>query len=259
LTDIAIRKNVLARDMWTEEMTSDGQPYYYHSCRGVWLRYYPAKERMTISGKILMLLHDTQVLNVDDIYGTDIDRFMDAVNAKINSLFTRPIIDVRTFRVSRIDYCFNVETPYVTEYVTFMNEAFRKTNKGIRVNYVQEMDVDGSVYVKTRSDYENNERRNYVLNFYDKADRLRYQKKNGQRVAEDDFEYAQDVLRLEAQCSFQFLRKLRGKMHIGDTFGEMVDFKVAFQAIEAVYSRVFKGGESLDYDVCEQILLSAWR
>ena len=73
-TDISIRKNTLMRGMWTEAVTTDGQPYCYHSCRGVWLRYYPAKERMTISGKILMLLHDTQVLNVDDIYGADIDR-----------------------------------------------------------------------------------------------------------------------------------------------------------------------------------------
>ena len=82
-----------------------------------------------------------------------------------------------------------------------------------------------------------------------KADRLRYQKENGQRVAEDDFEYAQDVLRLEVQCGSQFLRTLREKLHVGHTFGEMIDFKTAFHAVEVVYNRVFKGGEALDYYV----------
>ena len=56
------------------------------------------------------------------------DEFLDAVNDRLNDLFMEPVIDLREFVVTRIDYCFNVETPYVQDYLAFLGRAFQKTD-----------------------------------------------------------------------------------------------------------------------------------
>ena len=70
------------------------------------------------------------------------------------------------------------------------------SNTGSRVNYPEEKGLSGSSYIKTKGDYQVNELRNYVLNFYDKYDRLEFLRRRGMRIAEDDWELARDVLRL---------------------------------------------------------------
>ena len=74
-------------------------------------QYYPGTRTLYISGKIILLLADTRVLNLDDVYGIDIERFISDVNNVLNRLFTRVEIDIRDFTLSRIDYCFSVKTP----------------------------------------------------------------------------------------------------------------------------------------------------
>ena len=44
----------------------------------------------------------------------------------------------------------------------------------IKVDYTQQKKLTGSAYVKTKTDYKDNTRRNYVLNYYDKFDRLEF-------------------------------------------------------------------------------------
>ena len=89
----------------------DTNAYYLHIINSVKIRYYPGTRTLYISGKIILLLADTRVLNLDDVYGIDIERFISDVNNVLNRLFTRVEIDIRDFTLSRIDYCFNVKTP----------------------------------------------------------------------------------------------------------------------------------------------------
>ena len=214
---------------------------------GVKLRYYPATNTFTITGTILKLLYDTQVLNVDDLYQADIEQFITDINDVLNDLFTIPVLDIRSFTVKRIDYCFNIQTPYVTEYLSFLTKAFQRCDRGARKNFAQEMQKFGSVYIKTRSDYENDERRNYVLNYYDKEDRLTHLYEKGRHVAEADFQHARGILRLEVQCGFQFVRAICEKMRIGKTFAEMFSYDVAYCAHEICYSRVFHCDATQDF------------
>ena len=100
-------------------------------------------------------------------------------------------------------------------------------------------DFYGSVYIKTLSDYEKNERRNYVLNYYSKLDKLYDQLKKGERVTSRDIDLAMNVLRLEVQCGFQFLKSLQKEMHVGNTFGELFSYAVAYRAEKMIYKRVF--------------------
>ena len=231
---------------WNRQKTDNGQIYFQRSIRGVKLRYYTESQTFTIAGKILMLLYDTQVQNVDDIYGSRTDLFIEELNAELNSPFPSPILDIRQFSVSRIDYCFNVETPYVSTYLGFLQKAFSMTNTG-RTNFTEEKNLSGSVYIRTNADYRENTNKNYTVNFYDKSDRLQYQIKNGQRVTASDIVLAQNILRLEVQCGHQLIKSQLKKHGIANNFGNLLDYKIAYDTISTVYTRVFKGTPDADY------------
>lgn len=141
----------------------------------------------------------------------------------------------------------NVETPYVKEYIDFLSRAFQMTNTGTRVDYAGENCLTGSVYVKTASDYNADVNKNYTLNFYNKADRLKYLVTNGVHVSDSDFALAKNVLRLEVQCGHQLIKQQLSKFRIINTFGELFDFRIAYDTIFSVYQRVFRGNIDADY------------
>ena len=235
-------------DLWhTGEDKKTGRQNYWHHQRGVYLRYYPDIGEIIIDGKILTLLYDTQVLNVDDMYGADIDAFISDINDYLSSLFYTHLLNIRSFYVMRIDYCINVKTSYVRDYLDFMNAAFRAVDKGKRINYTVENGLSGSVYIKTKSDYDNNTRRNYVMNFYDKADWLQNKLEEGWSFSIGDIEEATSILRLEAQCGGGIIRMLVKKHGIKRTFGDMLSFRLSYEAIEHVYHLVLKGNAACDY------------
>ncbi len=235
---------------WTRFRTGilkDETVIWYHRFRGVWVRYYPMRRRITVTGKILMLLEDSEVLNVDDVYGLDIPQFVCDINDYLSALFKTIRLDILYFYAYRIDYCFNVYTPHVAEYVHFMNDAFRQVDNGARINYTLHKHLDGSVYIKTKSDYNHNERRNYVLNFYDKADRLKYLHDRKYKIPTRDFEFAQDNLRLEVQCGFLFIKRLCKKYRIQPLFGNLLDYEIAYYAEKSIYKLIFRSDDTQDY------------
>ena len=115
--------------------------------------------------------------------------------------------------------------------------AFRQVDNGARINYTLHKHLDGSVYIKTKSDDNHNERRNYVLNFYDKADRLKYLSDRKYKIPTRDFEFAQDNLRLEVQCGFLFIKRLCKKYRIQPLFGNLLDYEIAYYACLLYTSR----------------------
>ena len=115
------------------------------------------------------------------------------------------------------------------------------SNTGSRVNYPEEKGLSGSSYIKTKGDYQVNELRNYVLNFYDKYDRLEFLRRRGMRIAEDDWELARDVLRLEVQCGYVFIKELCEKLNISRAFGDLLSYEVAYYA-EAKFIGGYLGG-----------------
>ena len=237
----------LKAEYWEKRELTDGTVYWLHKFREASLRYYPQTGKWTIKGKIMTWLHDTQVANVDDLYGADIQGFVNEINAYLQSLVEAPMVDICEWETYRIDYCFNIKTPYVSEYLNVMNEGFRMSNTGSRVNYPEEKGLSGSSYIKTKGDYQVNELRNYVLNFYDKYDRLEYLRRRGGRIAEDDWELARDVLRLEVQCGFIFIKTLCGDLGITRRFGDLLSYDVANKAEQMIYRRVFKADANQDF------------
>ena len=173
-TQIYIPKEEFTRFLWGElSANGDFELSYIHKENGVTIKYFPNTHTLRISGKIIRLVSDSNISNFDDVYGTDRETFISDVNEKINRLFNTVTVDIRDFNVSRIDYCFNIYTPYTKEYLDFLTKAFNAVNKGARKNFAYEQDLHGSVYVKTKADYDNARKSNYALNFYDKEDWLR--------------------------------------------------------------------------------------
>ncbi len=237
----------LKPEFWQKRELEDGTVYWLHKYREASLLYYPQTGKWSIRGKVMTWLHDTQVANVDDLYGTDLQGFVNEINAYLQSLVEAPMLDILTWETYRIDYCFNIKTPYVSDYLDVMNEGFRMSNTGTRVNYPEEKGLSGSSYIKTKGDYKANELRNYVLNFYDKYDRLEYLRRRGVRIAEDDWELARNVLRLEVQCGYVFIKELCEKLNISRSFGDLISYEVAYYAEAMIYRRVFKASADQEY------------
>lgn len=193
-----------------------------------------------------MLLHDTQVQNIDDIYGSCTDLFLDELNEALDKLFPHPVFDIRDFKVTKIDYCFNIQTPHVDTYISFLEKAFRMTNSG-KVNFTDEHNLSGSVYIKTLADYNANTNKNYTLNFYNKTDRLYFLQNKGQYVSEADFALAKNIFRLEVQCGYQLIKSQTKKFGISNTFGNLLSYPIAYDTIATIYARSFKGTASEDF------------
>lgn len=251
-SEIKIPDKTLKNMLWQTAKTDEGDSFFWYSHRGVKIRYYPYTTRLTIKGKLITLLQNTQVLNVDDIYGKDIDRFIDDINVQINKLFPTPILDIRDFTVTRIDYCFNVKTEHVSTYIGFLNKAFSLLASDVRKNYTLEKQLDGSVYIKTASDYENNTRKNYVLNFYNKTNRLVYQAEKGENITDTDFLHAENIFRLEVQCGYEMIKHICKKFGIEKRFGDFFHYTIALYAIDTVYHRIFRADKTLDYFTYEK-------
>jgi len=233
--------------VWKKKEWDDGGITFEYHCRSVVLRYYPAKWLLTIKGKLIQLLHDSQVKNLDDIYGNDTEAFMADLNRKMELLLPKAGIDIRDFEVKRIDYCFNIHTTYVSEYLELLNNAFERLGHRGRVNHTRLHGLRGSAYIKTLGDYKENTLRNYVLNYYDKADQLLKQHNKKVRVTTEDMAWSQEILRLEVQCGFQFLKCFCQKMGVHRVFGDLCSCRFAYQAHKDIYGRVFGCNEEQDF------------
>lgn len=239
-SQIPISLECFVDGLWHEGTTPDGSPYLWHRFRGVSVHYYVYSQRLVVSGKFITMLCDTQVSNFDDLYGNMRGQFIDEVNAEINRLFVDCVVDIRDFLVTRIDYCFNVETPFVTQYIEFLTTAFERIDKGTRVNFTAEHGLRNSVYIKNKAEYDRNARYNYTLNVYDKADRLRYQRARHERISTGDFALAENILRIEVQASYNFLEAICRKFSVTRRFEELFNYRIALWAIETVFARVYR-------------------
>ena len=124
-----------------------------------------------------------------------------------------------------------------------MGKAFKMVNNGHRTNFSVEKSVHGSIYIKPSSEYNSNSRKSYTLNFYNKADWLKKQQDEEDVCPEHDIMYAEDVLRLEVQCTYGRI----SKMSKDRTLRELFDYQVAFKEISDVYKLVLKGTVDLDF------------
>lgn len=98
------------------------------------------------------------------------------------------------WKVSRIDYAFQFRTPYLQTYLDLLQ-------RGRIAKYFTEHEYATSVYATANT---------VNLNFYDKQAQL--QSKSYLKAS--DIETAKNLLRLEVQCKFDYLQKLKRKFEL---------------------------------------------
>lgn len=198
---------------------------YKYKSRGVTYSYSTLTHKLKIEGKLFSLC---SVPNRVDTLGElwagvttseehqDLEDILDIVNSTIFDI-TSYRLDVRLFKVTYIEICFNLSTTLVDDYIKLFNRKFDSECKERYKSFVSEMNsqLHTSFYIKTKRDFEQNTKSNFVVNFYNKADQLRYlmasneKKEYDTQVTQNDLHRAENILRLEVQCGYQYLRRLR--------------------------------------------------
>lgn len=151
------------------------------------------------------------------------DRDMDFIDERFNGLMRnlfpeedgQPVFPAfEKWKVTRIDYCVNVRTPYVKEYVKLLRKGsvpyFMKYPED---RYGRGSRKDGSLYLVGKSKIVPN--RSITINFYDKQNQLLRKRKNGENwITDGMIEEAKDILRLEVQCHKVKTENLKKSMGI---------------------------------------------
>lgn len=108
-------------------------------------------------------------------YYQDLPALIAMLNNKLKELLDIDV-DVSTFKVTHIEFCYNLKTKYVNRYVELFNYIFEKRDFKRHKNFTIEKKKQfyTSCYIKTKSSYEKNDKTpsSYVVDFYNKYDQL---------------------------------------------------------------------------------------
>lgn len=110
----------------------------------------------------------------------------------------------RQWKVNRIDYCVNIKTPYVKEYIELLQKSDIPSNmKMIPNEHGNYAFRPGSYYVVSKGrDRRRRTTGSITINFYDKQEELLNQRANNEDldITDEIIDQAKDILRLEVQC-----------------------------------------------------------
>ena len=254
---------------WNEVLTKDGL-YYQIFINGVWLAYYPNTHSLIISGRILKLVHNERSKNLDDIFVdiADLTEFFCSINKVVNQYIINKKFDVLKMKTSKIDFCVNIFTPWVDTYVTLFNLIYvhyKDTRFKRYKNYVYENDLEynSSFYLKTNNDFDNNTRKNFVVNFYNKSNQLETKRQeeialNGySSITQKDIDEMRGCLRMDVQVCYTTLRRFCKTHNIPwkkRTLLDFIDISLAMDVIKYEVGRFFTLFDFYTYDEVVKIL-----
>ena len=139
--------------------------------------------------------------NKKDLYT---DRDFEKVEQKFNEMMQELNINMPPFmewKVNRIDYCINVKTPYVKEYMNILHKSDMPNSLEVGYNESRNYSKNkGSLYLTKKKNGKKKYTPNITINFYDKQDQLENMKKKGHDITDKQIASAKDILRLEVQC-----------------------------------------------------------
>lgn len=137
-----------------------------------------------------------------DIYKpSDYEIFQQCFNHEIKS-FNLPFLPpLDGWKAHRIDFTYNIHTPYVKDYIRLMHKA---DLRGFSIK----KDQHGHRSMKPGSLYINNSA--VTLNFYDKQDEM-IKAEGGTRHTPEEISQAKDILRIEVQASRDKLSGIKRK------------------------------------------------
>lgn len=156
-----------------------------------------------------------------DIYKpSDYSLFQQCFNQEIKS-FNLPFLPpLDGWKAHRIDFTYNISTPYVKEYIRLFHKADLR-------GFELKRDQHGHRSMKSGSLYINNSA--VTLNFYDKADEMT-KAEGGTRHTQEEIQQAKDILRIEVQAGRDKLSGIKRKQEF--TSKQISEFMTSPEAAE---------------------------
>ena len=156
-----------------------------------------------------------------DIYKpSDYSLFQDRFNEEIKSFNLQFLPDLSGWKAHRIDFTYNIRTPYVKEYIRLMHKADLR-------GFELKKDQHGHQSMKAGSLYINNSA--VTLNFYDKEDEMQ-KAEGGTRHIPEEIQEAKDILRIEVQAGRDKLSGIKRKREF--TSKQITEFMKDPEAVE---------------------------
>ena len=180
---------------------------------------------------LLCRINFKRLIETGDRIATFAESDTDAVAASFDAIMAKISPDMPPFfewNVNRIDYCVNVRTPYVAEYLRLLKKSdmphyFRARNG----NHYQR---SGSLYLVCDS---------VTVNFYDKQDQLRHEQKTNVVITNSMIAQAQDVLRVEVQCHRARTNYIKFKYDMdAKTIGYFLSDAISMQVLLSTLDRI---------------------
>ena len=146
------------------------------------------------------------------------------------------------WNTNRIDYCINIKTPYVKEYIDLMQKgdvphsqrlSYNPSNR----NYAHRK---GSVYLVSKArDKRKGNTGSTTINFYDKEDQIKKEQADNSVI-----EQAKNILRLEVQCNRPKLDYLKKKYALEDKkITSLLSAQISFDVLESAVLAICKVGD----------------
>lgn len=228
------------KKMYIDEETGETKEYLIAFIKKLKVTYSFLTQSVYIQGRIINLVEDSYYLNFDDFqnYRLLIKKCFDVANEKLNKLFTDDFrIDISQSTVTQIEYCFNIETEYKSEYIKMLNLIYAQNRESRFKRYsnftVEEgIDLESSFYLKTKTDYTQNKKINFCLNIYDKQNQLlnkskRHNSDKNKSKILADAKSSENILRIEYKAYYESIRLLCEKFKISNTLENLFDINIA--------------------------------
>lgn len=279
---------------------------YRYWDRGISYTYYPNSGRLVVYGKLINLsfnrysidtlgdlyfnkvglmlkeepIYDNQgeIINYNYSFEEKVFDHDAAITAMNEYLYELLGIteDIRTFSPTEIEFCYNVRTKNVEEYVKMFNLVYSERDPVAYKSYIEEEDkpLYSSFYIKSNKKYEKKSKAGVVANFYNKLDETEYRirevadKIRKEKQSSHNHEASTkktnkgkktplphqliyihstpNILRLEVIVGRQALYKIREEYSLGSSLLDYINPKLSRNIIAKRYKHLI-GEETLSF------------
>jgi hypothetical protein len=217
-TSVKLNTSLLELKNFKTEIKNNSITKYLIWIENVCITYYPYQYEISMYGRLFNLFDKCNVKLIDTAFVGQDNQDIFTLIGRWNQLlldYCGMDTNILDWKLTRIECTFDIhlsDTRLIEVYLKTLNNAPLKSS-------AKKLNLDGSFYVKCKSDWklnENNKTRNgnYAINFYHKkVQLLKLQQEDLSKTRKDrkinnnDIEYAEDILRLEIKAFSGLLKR----------------------------------------------------
>jgi hypothetical protein len=177
------------------------------------------------------------------------------------------------WQVGRIDYCVDVKTDHVADYICLMQKGSIPYSQKLPYNSVNKRREHkrGSLYLIAKArDSRRKRTGSMTVNFYDKYQQKLHEQEITGTVTDAELDQAKDILRLEIQCFLPKINSIKDRYHLSDkTLKRYLSDDICCDVIENMLLKITHKGayrrksealkviDASSYQTCTKIKLKA--